>query len=234
MTVPILIVDDEQIARKRICSLLNEHHETFEIKEATDVVSACQLLENYSPFIVFLDINMPKFNGFDFISMKPQKEMKIIFQTAYSEYAAKAFEVDAENYLLKPFSKERFNNVLNKALATVTVQEDISYVEHILVKIGQRERLIEVKDIYYFSTTNHSTYLALKDRSYSCSHSLQELEDSLNPEHFIRIHRNTLLNFNYVESWTNSYPMFIHLENGESLRVSKERRRKVREFISNV
>lgn len=234
MSISVLIVDDEQIARKRILTLLEDYHEPFDIQETADVIAASQIVQLSKPNIIFLDIKMPKFSGFDFIRMNDLRSSKVIFQTAYSEYAAKAYEVEAENYLLKPFSKERFYNVLKKTLDTLRQRDNSKNLKSILVKIGQREKMIDIKDVLYFSTINHSTFLALKDRTFFCSFSLQELEENLNSANFIRVHRNTLLNASYVESWSNTYPMVIHLKNGETLKVSKERRRKVREFFANV
>ncbi|MFW7380253.1 MAG: LytR/AlgR family response regulator transcription factor [Oligoflexus sp.] len=234
MSISVLVVDDEQIARKRIVRLLEDHHEPFIIRESTDAIVACNLMQAFQPEIIFLDINMPKYSGFDFLKMSNLKNIKIIFQTAYSEYAVQAFEAEAENYLLKPFSKERFYKVLNKALNSLGKKDSSKQIDNIVVKIGNKEKLINVSTIYYFGTTNHTSFLVLKDRIFSCSYSLQELEEKLNPEVFIRVHRNTLLNRAYVESWSNTYPMVIHLKNGDSLRVSKERRRKVREFFTHA
>ncbi|NRA66004.1 MAG: response regulator transcription factor [Pseudobacteriovorax sp.] len=234
MTASILIVDDEEIARQRIVKLLEEFDGDFQIKEARDAVSAGEELAAFDPDIIFLDVEMPVYSGFDFLKQHNLNKSLIIFQTAYSEYAVKAFEENAENYLLKPFSKQRFEEVLTKALSNIEASSQSNqYLRNIPIKIGLREKRIETSEILYFSYQDKTSYLHLIDKKYSCNLTMKDLEATLDPQLFIRIHRNHILNRHFVSSFSHTYPMIVTMENQDDLQVSKERRKMVKDFLTS-
>lgn len=227
--IKILIVDDEALARKRIHNLLSARDYNYEIMQASNSCAAKQLCEAHNPDIVFLDIRMPETDGFALLDALGESKPKVIFQTAYQEYAVRAFEVQASNYLLKPFTAERFYQALDLATNEICQTKAPSYKNQFIISAGRQERAIVAEDVLYFTSRDHSTYICLIDRSYSFDCSLKQLEDELDPEIFIRIHRNTIINLNHVASWSLTYPMLVTMTNDQILQVSKEKRKHVRE-----
>jgi two-component system LytT family response regulator len=231
MTVKVLVVDDEQIARQRIISLLQSRPEDFIIREASNVLDAVDVAEYFIPDIVFLDIRMPKHSGFDLLKIHNFGRAKIIFQTAYSEHAVHAFELNAENYLLKPFTRQRFCDVVDRAL--VNIKTPAQGLQSVAITIGKHEKLIPIEEVYCFTTKDHTTYIQLEDKSFSYQESLTSLENQLDPEDFYRVHRNAIINRRHVASWSKTYPMIVTLTNGQMIQVAKEKRRRAKEFFIN-
>jgi two-component system LytT family response regulator len=157
----ILIVDDELLSRKKIRRFIENRPESFEILEASNGIEALNLIESQNPDIVFLDIEMPEMNGMDLVQTIGTPHFKLIFQTAYSEFAVDAFEKNALDYLLKPFNEERFNQALEKGLEgttstqqitalTDTLTKDEVYLTKVVVKRGMKNTLIPVEDVLWF------------------------------------------------------------------------------------
>lgn len=230
----VLIVDDEQLARRRIKTLLENQTEKFEIREAEDGLTAYEMIKAQEPDIVFLDIQMPEFDGFDLIHSLENINFSIIFQTAYNEYAVKAFEVSACDYLLKPFSDERFEQSLNKiALKSNSPQIDrltkhikenrSKYMEQFSLKLGSMTKIVPVKDINYFFSKDHGTFVHFDQVNYSIDYSLNFLEERLSPDEFIRIHRNAIVNLSRIKQFTKGIGASVELSCGTVLKVSRER-----------
>ena len=118
----VLVVDDELLSRKKILRFLEQRQEQFNVLEASNGIEALDIIEKDSPDIVFLDIEMPEMNGMDLVQAVQNPNYKLIFQTAYSEFAVQAFEKNALDYLLKPFNQDRFNQALDKGLAEPSIK----------------------------------------------------------------------------------------------------------------
>ncbi len=245
MTTKILCVDDEEISRQHMKRLLSERKDTFEIEEAENGLTAIEKIKNWQPDIVFLDIKMPGLTGFDVLYQLEERNFRLIFQTAYDQYAVKAFEVNACDYILKPYEDDRFYQALDKALnkknepgglnqLEENLIKDEIFLTRFVVKMPNRAIIIEEDDINYFFSKEHTTWLHLDERSYAYDYSLKFLEERVNPRNFLRIHRNTMINLQSVDSFSLTTPMIVKLQDGSEHKVAKERRKNVHQILQNI
>src|SRR6266540_858690 len=160
----IIIIDDEPLARSIVKEYLQKYLELEILQECNDGFEAVKAIQQYQPDLIFLDIQMPKINGFEMLELLDQPPA-VIFTTAFDEYAIKAFEAHAVDYLLKPFNKDRFNKAIDKYLSTSTTEpapakkhtEDLletashspAQHERIVVKTGTKVKIIPVQDVLY-------------------------------------------------------------------------------------
>jgi two-component system LytT family response regulator len=228
----VLIVDDEHLARQRIKHLIEKRDEVFDIQIAEDGISALEIIKTFDPQLVFLDIQMPELDGFDVINAIENPNFTVIFQTAFDEYAVKAFEVNACDYLLKPFSNDRFNQALSKALEakqddTGEATSALRDMRQIKVNVGQTSRIFDVDEINYFFSSDHATSIHMDEVNYSVEYSLNFLEERLNPEQFVRIHRNAIVNLSKIAFYTRGPQSEVGLHCGAKLKVSRERKRRL-------
>lgn len=231
--IRVLVVDDEPLARKRIVDLLDPLR--YIALEAEDGVLALEKIRSFAPHIVFLDIQMPELSGFDVIGSLDSVEFSIIFQTAYDAYAIQAFEISACDYLLKPFTDERFYKALARgceALGITTgnvgrllnhLHAQGRHLSTITYKAGQTVQVVDVNRVIYFFSIDHTTNLVLEQRSYAIDHSLTLLEAHLDPKVFLRIHRNAIVNIKHIRSFSRGPPFSITLHDGRVLKVSRDR-----------
>lgn len=212
-----VIVDDERLARKDLISLLKEQDNIEVVAEAADVPSAIETISEFKPDIIFLDIQMPGESGFDLLE-KLKTDAKVIFVTAYDEYAIRAFEVNALDYLLKPVNPER----LQKALERIFVEEEsdeqplreLNYEDHLFLLLDNSMRFLKVNTILYISAAgDYSEIFTNVGNKHLALKSMKEWEDRLPHQHFCRIHRSTIINLNHVdrlEEWFNySYRVYL-------------------------
>ncbi len=238
----ILVVDDELLSRKKIRRFIEQRPETFEVFEATNGIEALNLIESENPDIVFLDIEMPEMNGMDLIQTIGTPHFKLIFQTAYSEFAVEAFEKNALDYILKPFNQERFNQALDKGLGsttstqqltalTDTLTQDEVYLSKVVVKRGMKNTLIPVEDVLWFKSENHYTYVCTKDFEYIYSEPLKDMVKKLNPDQFMQVHRNAIVNSQFIKDIIQGDNMKLVLENGAEVSVSRSNKKVIKERI---
>ena len=225
----VLIVDDEPLARSVVKSYLNELG-TFEvIGEAGDGFEALKMINSLKPDLVFLDVQMPKLNGFEMLELldvNPQ----IIFTTAYDEFALKAFEVSAVDYLLKPFSQDRFETALQKIMkntgAVNQLPMDIGKTNleqaRIVVKQGSEIKIIALPAVQYIEAYDDYVKIHVEEKYHVKKQTMNYYEKNL-PEQFMRVHRSYLLNIDYlqkIESFEkNSYVAI--LKNGKRVPISR-------------
>ena len=219
----VLIVDDEPLARVRMRKLLQESGKDLEIYEAESADAALVKIEENNPFAVFLDIQMPKKGGFELIEDLVKKEKKIpyiIFATAFDEYAIKAFEKNALDYLLKPVEQDRLLQTLDKLFAleksdfgnfyekleNLIAGKTEKYPQRLHVKIGDRILLINVSDIIRFESDEKYTAVYTNDARYIIDTSMIDLENKLNPQDFIRVHRANLIAINKIAEIRRQFP----------------------------
>ncbi len=231
----ILIVDDEQIARQRLTRFLNETA-AFQIQEAENGLAAIEKIEQFKPDIVFLDIQMPGLTGFDVLQQIESRTFQIIFQTAYDEYALQAFEESACDYLLKPFTKERFDKALNKALAMQGQQETLSLLESnlkkdqrflnkVTFKQGGKLKILSIERVSSFVSQDHYTCAqTLEGIEHIVDFSIAYLVKHLNPDHFVRCHRNGIVAIEQIKSVGDTNQSQIELKNGGVLQLSRSNR----------
>lgn len=227
MKYKTIIVDDERLARKEMRRLLAEFDEITVAGEAENLSEAVCLIEKEKPQIVFLDIQLSGENGFELLE-KTAQNFKLIFVTAFDAYAIRAFEVNALDYLLKPVNPER----LAKAIERLTEETDkkvdlraFEFDDRIFLEIGNRSVFLKVCEISHINSSgDYSEVLTAQGKKFLVEKSLREWEDRLPEKHFLRIHRQTIINLEEIEeieSWFNR-TFQVRLKNyRETLAVSR-------------
>ncbi len=213
----VVIVDDEKLARDDLKALLKEFSEIDIVGEADNVGDAKVLIDRLSPDLIFLDIQMPGKSGFDLLS-EVKTEAEIIFVTAYDEYAIKAFEVNAQDYLLKPVNKERL------ALAIEHLASDdgppleyfrkINYDDNIFLMINNNYQFVKVSSIIKITAAGNYSEIQTNGKAKGLVlKSMKEWVSRLPANNFIRIHRNAIINLEFldhIEDWFNySYQVYL-------------------------
>lgn len=240
----VLIVDDENLSRKKIRRFLEERGPQFQITEAENGLQALNMIEAESPDIVFLDIEMPEMNGMDLIHSIPRPSFHLVFQTAYSEYAVQAFEKNAIDYLLKPFNQDRFNQALEKCMKKTSNQivQDLDhlresfsekniYLSKVVVKRGTKNTLIDIDKVLYFRSENHYTYICTDNFEYIHNEPLKDIVTKLDPKVFQQVHRNAILNLNCIKEVIEGDNMQAVMSNGQKLQVSRSHRKLVKDMV---
>jgi two-component system LytT family response regulator len=239
----VLIVDDESLARRIVREYLSQHPEFDIIAEAEDGLEAVQLLQEHTIDLVFLDIQMPQLTGFE-VLQSTGRNHGVIFTTAYDQYALQAFDQHAIDYLLKPFSQQRFNEALEKARklcgqALVNLDELNQHINTPLQRLVVRDRgqdfIIPVANIDYIQAQDDYIQIHYSGKSILKTQSLSELEKLLDPNQFIRIHRSTLLNLNALQSLEKISKDSVHaiLHSGQQLAVSRTGQEKLKAVLSS-
>ncbi|MEO1049237.1 MAG: LytTR family DNA-binding domain-containing protein [Bacteroidota bacterium] len=219
MKIETIIVDDEPHARSRIARLLEEDTDVRLVGEVSCGREAANLINRKKPDVVFLDVEMPDFDGFEVISKIDKSNAPyVIITTAYDTYALKAFEIDAVDYLLKPYDRERFfkslrkakdhvklrrTSVVNKQIMDMLLEEKQLQNEDntlLYVKIWEkgREITIDISDVFMIEANGNYTKIHVEDRSFLYRCTMKEFEKQLDPNNFLRIHRSCILNVNYI------------------------------------
>jgi two-component system LytT family response regulator len=236
----VLIVDDEELARRLTCEYLKSHTDLHIIGECENGLEAVDAISNLQPDIVFLDIQMPKLNGLEVLEATG-KQSGVIFTTAYDQYALKAFDQHAVDYLLKPYSQTRFDEAVNKArimLGQTTnevaqastpsalsqlITETQTKLERIVVRDRGHTHIIFTKTIDYVEAQDDYINIHFEGKSLLKTQRISELEAQLDPEHFVRIHRSYLLQLSALKSIDksskDSHVAVLH--NGTQLPISR-------------
>jgi two-component system LytT family response regulator len=213
----VLVIDDERLARKDLISLLGAYDNITVVGEADDVPSAAKAIEKLSPDVIFLDIQMPGESGFDLLE-KADVEAQVIFVTAYDEYAIRAFEVNALDYLLKPVNTDRLAKALEKLelhdQETPAKARRLNYDDRLFLMLGQHFKFLTVNTILNINAAgDYSEVLTSDGHKGLTLKSMKEWETRLPVQHFIRIHRSTIINMEFVdrvEEWFNfSFKVYL-------------------------
>ncbi|HSS21698.1 MAG TPA: LytTR family DNA-binding domain-containing protein [Pyrinomonadaceae bacterium] len=245
-----LIVDDEKPARQRLRDLLEKRREITVTGECLSGVEAVQVIRESQPDLLFLDIQMPELNGFEVISQVGVARLPVtIFVTAFDAYAVRAFEASALDYLLKPYSDERFGQCLTRAIDYLRTQKreelsdrllsllsqttpkqssSTSHHDRLLVKVAGRVIFLPTEEIDWIEAAGVYVQVHVGNRKYLHRASLTELEMELDPERFIRIHRSTIVNVSSVrELQLHSHGDYLTLlKDGTQLKLSRVYRTK--------
>lgn len=228
-----LLIDDEELARSRLKSLLDEcslsKQFTF-VGEANNALDGIKLFHKVKPDVIFLDIQMPQLSGFDFLDLLPTDyKAKIIFVTAYDEFALKAFEAHAVDYLMKPVKKSRLDDSLARLLQEFgntesTVANSASSKQKIPVTYKQETLLLPIADILWIESRDTMTFVHTKSKQiYRCDKTLDDLEQRY--DGLFRLHRSYLVAVNEINKlipWFNS-GIKVELSSGLQLEVAKRR-----------
>jgi two-component system LytT family response regulator len=238
--IRILVVDDEAPARQRLIDLLQRDGNVTSLLEACDGPSAVTLIERERPDLIFLDIQMPELNGLGVLEAVGFARMPTtIFVTAYDEYAIRAFESNALDYLLKPFSDERLEAALARAKARLTEQQAGEFGQHVLrllsstqgrhyldrlvLKSAGAAQLVRVLDIDWIEGAGVYVNLHVGAKALLHRAALSELVENLDPRQFVRVHRSAIVNIDsIVRLESASHGEFnLILKNGGHTRVSR-------------
>jgi len=204
-----VIVDDEDLARQVVRELLGEHREIEIIAECGNGFEAVKAVTELKPDLLFLDIQMPKLDGFEVLELIGT-DMAIIFATAYDQHALRAFEVHAVDYLLKPFGAERFEQALNRAKQRLTeklppiselraaARAPGEYAERVVVRDGTRVQIIPIAKLDYVEAQDDYIALASEGKKHLKQQTISSIESSLDPKHFLRVHRSYIVNLERV------------------------------------
>ncbi len=242
-----IIIDDEKLARNVIKSYLSKYENIQIVAECSDGFDALKKINEINPDIIFLDIQMPKLSGFEMLVLINEPPI-IIFTTAFDNYAIKAFEVNAIDYLLKPFSEERFDDAIKKALNYLdnknesrkkidslfkTLNSKKEFLERIVVKQNQKIIIIPVEEIKYLEAQDDYVMIYSEKGNFLKEKTMKYFEENLKINNFIRIHRSYIVNISYIKQIElfekDSYKVI--LINGTKLPVSKTGYQKLKELI---
>jgi two-component system LytT family response regulator len=235
--IKALIVDDENLARDIVKNYLRKFPEIELIGECSNGFDALKQINDLSPDLIFLDIQMPKITGFEMLEIIENPPV-IIFTTAFDQYALKAFEVNATDYLLKPFSEERFAEAIQKAIKQIENRADSNkrigdlikhierkeeFLERVVVKSGQKISIIPVGDVKYFEAQDDYVMIYTDKGNFLKQKTMKYFEENLDPAEFIRIHRSYIVrisNIKQIELFEKE-TYFVILNDGKKLPASK-------------
>lgn len=242
-TIRTIIVDDEDLARQVIREMLKTHPEIEVVGECANGFDAVKAVAELKPDLMFLDVQMPKLDGFEVLELIGS-EVAVIFATAYDEHAIRAFEVHAVDYLLKPFRAERLSDALQRAKERIgkkpAATPDLAaaarsgeYAERIVVKDGTRVHIFPAAKLDYAEAQDDYVALASQGKKYLKQQTISSLEASLDPKNFVRVHRSYLVNLERV-SRLEPYGKDSHiaiLSDGSRLPVSRAGLTRLKEFL---
>ena len=253
-----LIVDDEPLARQRLRDLLDEEEDVDVIGECGDGEEAVESIVTLRPDLVFLDIQMPEMTGFDVLEALGPEVPEIIFVTAYDEYALRAFDAHALDYLMKPFHRSRFQSSLQRARHHLAVRKaepaaagglerrleavlaDLhprrQHLKRFVVRLGSRILFVNSDDVDWIDADGNYARLHVAEKSYLLRETMTRLEERLDPDHFIRIHRSTIVNLDRIQE---IQPMFkgnyvVILQDGTRLTTTRGFRENLQALIEGA
>lgn len=242
--IRILIIDDETLARQLVRKYLENLPGIEIIGECSNGFEALKMIQDLSPDLLFLDIQMPKISGFELLEVLEHRP-EIIFTTAFDQYAIKAFEMNAVDYLLKPFSKERLEKALEKARQRIVtpsgggrtpallkhLDEEKQVLERVITRLGSKITVIPVDKIWFIEAADDYIMIHSESGNHLKEKTMKYFEEHLPEDQFIRIHRKFIVNINQIKSLElyskDSY--LAILKTGEKLNVSAEGYKRLRE-----
>lgn len=242
--VRTLVVDDEPIARLAVARLLSEDPDIDVVAECGDGASALKAIRQLAPDLVFLDIQMPAMSGIDVAAQIGHERLPAtVFVTAYERYALRAFEANAVDYLVKPFSRERFFVTLARAKRRLAssdaaleqaasaqvlralneLRREQDYLERIPVPVDEHLVFVDVRDIDWIEANRNVARLHVGKQVHELRETMAVLESRLNPRHFARVHRSAIVNVSRIKAihpWFNGHHVLV-LTTGQQLRMSR-------------
>lgn len=261
--ITTLIVDDEPLARRNIRLLLKDDPEVEVVGEAANGREALALIKQYSPDLVFLDIQMPELDGFGVLeSIEAERLPAIVFVTAFDQYALKAFEFHALDYLLKPFDDARFDKALRQAKLQVGQRElkDLSerlvallaahgggagsttesmrqpqYLSRLLIKSAGRVFFLKTDEIDYVQAEDYYVKLNVGRKGHLLRETMNEMEAKLDPSKFLRIHRSTIVNIERIRELQQHFngEYMVVLQDGSEHKLSRSRREQLQTLLKS-
>ncbi|MHB8906865.1 MAG: LytR/AlgR family response regulator transcription factor [Melioribacteraceae bacterium] len=245
--IRVVIIDDETLAREIIKSYLKKFENVVLLAECSNGFEGIKQINELKPDLIFLDIQMPKLTGFEMLEILEEPPV-IIFTTAFDQYALKAFDVNATDYLLKPFSEERFGEALNKAIKLISnspstkqkldglvkaAEKRDEFLDRVVIKHGQKIIIIPTEEIRYIEAQDDYTMLYTEKGNFLKQKTMKYFEENLNSAEFIRIHRSYFVKLSAIKQIElfekESYRVL--LQDGVKLPVSKSGYQNLKEII---
>lgn len=246
-SIKTIIVDDENLARELIKAYLKKFDQVEVIMECEDGFQGLKAIQEHEPDLIFLDVQMPKITGFEMLELLDNPPA-VIFSTAFDEYAIKAFEMNATDYLLKPYSEERFGEAVGKAMQkigqTSEVKEEAKnltearrtqdeQIDRIVVKTGNKIQILPIDSIFHFEAQDDYVAIHADEGKFLKLIRMKHLESGLPQGDFIRIHRSHMVNVKMIQKLElyekDSY--LLTLKNGKQLPVSRSGHSRLREVL---
>ena len=247
LQIKALIIDDEEPARILIRSYLDSFPDIIIVGECANGFEGMKAIQSEKPDLIFLDIQMPKISGFEMLELLDEYP-QVIFSTAFDEFAIKAFEFNAVDYLLKPYSRDRFALSVNKAVERLTQKAgpapgltklaggmlaDGIYLDRIVVKSGQKIKVIPIDQIEFIEAEDDYVMIHVIDGRYLKQMTMGYLEEHLDPAEFIRVHRSHIVRINQIvqlEPYDKETKVLV-MKSGKKIHTSKAGLKKLREVL---
>lgn len=254
MPIQALIIDDEPLAREKVRGFLEPESDIEIVAECRDGREALEALEAHKPDLIFLDVQMPEMDGFEVLeNVDPGSLPTVIFTTAYDQYALKAFDVHAVDYLLKPFDRERFQQALTRARGEVErrqigdmrghLQALLDHVserrpkppQRLVIKTSGRVVFLKVDDIDWVDAAGNYVKLHAGGESHLLRETMSRLEERLDANKFIRIHRSTIVNIECIKELQQQFhgDYLVVLKSGQRLTLSRSYREKIQQMLDS-
>jgi len=238
-----VIIDDEPLARSLVKEYLQKYPDLEIVQECNDGFEGVKAIQQYEPDLIFLDIQMPKINGFEMLELVDQPPA-VIFTTAFDEYAIRAFEAHAIDYLLKPFNQERFDKAIQKWKDQVTgtqktnelletASQSPAQSQRIVVKTGSKIKIIPVQDVYYLEAADDYVKVHTQEGNFLKNKTMNHFEKTLDQQQFVRSHRSYIVNIQQITR-IDPYEKDNHiaiLKSGAKVPVSRNGYVKLREVL---
>jgi two-component system LytT family response regulator len=246
-----IIVDDEMLARQIIREMLEHDPEVEVVAECVNGREAVEAIQTCQPDLLFLDIQMPEVAGFEVLeALKGERLPLVIFVTAYDQYAVRAFDVHALDYLLKPFDRERFEMAISRAKAQMrrerngeldrrivalleALKAEAKYVERLVIKNGGRVFFLETGEINWVEAEGNYVRLHTDKKAHLLRETISSLEEQLDPKKFLRVHRSTIVRIDSIrelQPWFHGeYHIILH--NGTKLTLSRNYREQLQSVL---
>jgi two-component system LytT family response regulator len=254
--IRVLLVDDEPLARAMLREMLQGDPQVAIVGESCNGREALEAIRAHSPELLFLDVQMPEVGGFDVLASLGKGEIPhVIFVSAYDQYAVRAFEVQALDYLLKPFDQERFDISWQRAKAQImrdrkggggmdqrilALLEELkagnSYLERLVIKAGGRIYFLETNEIDWIEAEGNYVSVHSGKKSHLLRETISSLESQLDPKKFVRIHRSSIVRLDFIQelqSWFHGEYRVI-LQDGTQLTLSRNHRDKLQEALGKL
>lgn len=241
-----VIIDDENLARELIKAYLKKFDQVEVIAECSDGFQGLKAIQQHNPDLIFLDIQMPKITGFEMLELIENPPV-VIFSTAFDQYAIKAFELNATDYLLKPYSEARFEEAVKKAIAKIGQKEsnqkeleglketrsEQENLDRIVVKTGNKIQILALNQVHHFEAQDDYVAIHSDQGKFLKLMRMKALENGLPTGDFVRIHRSHIVNVKHIEKLElyekDSY--ILYLKNGQQLPVSRSGHGRLKEVL---
>jgi two-component system LytT family response regulator len=241
-TIKAIIVDDERLARNELKKLLEQHPEIQIVDEASNVDEGVEKIDLLRPDLIFLDIQMPGKTGFDLLA-EIEKAPRVIFTTAYDEFALKAFEVNALDYLLKPIDPVRLSDAIQKLRTEIELEQaslmgtnrgPLTEADQVFVKDGEKCWFVKLSEIRLFESVGNYAKVYFAGNKPLILKSLNALEDRLDERVFFRANRKHIINLHWIEKIEPYFNggLLVELKGGEKIEISRRQTVKFKEMMS--